>query len=266
MFEINKIHNTDCLEGLKKISSDSVDLTITSPPYDDIRKYNGYSFNFEGIATELYRVTKKGGIVVWVVGDRTNNYSESGSSFSQALFFKNIGFNLYDTMIFAKVNPPPKTQRRYEQQFEYMFVFSKGRPNTFNPIKEKCKKYNICESGTHRHNNTGILKQANKKAKVKQYKIKPNIWYYNVGTASGIEDKEASKHPAIFPEQLAEDHIKSWSKEGDLVMDIFMGSGTTAKMAILNNRNFIGFEISKEYTILANERINKYTNNHPNES
>src|SRR5690554_5399491 len=155
MLELNKIYNMDCLEGMKDIPDNTIDLTVTSPPYDNLRTYNGYSFDFEGIAKELYRVTKDGGVVVWVVGDATIKGSETGTSFRQALFFKEIGFNLHDTMIYAKNSYMPLTHRRYEQAFEYMFIFSKGKPKTFNPIMISCKTV-----GTKR--NRGISK-ANEK-------------------------------------------------------------------------------------------------------
>jgi DNA modification methylase len=131
---VNKIICGDCLEVMKKIPDGSVDLVLTSPPYDNLRTYNGYNFDFEGIAKELHRVTKDGGVIVWVVGDATIKGSETGTSFKQALYFKEIGFNLHDTMIYHKNNYPPLTHNRYEQCFEYMFVFSKRYLKSFNPI------------------------------------------------------------------------------------------------------------------------------------
>ena len=243
----------DCLEGLKLLDDNSIDLTVTSPPYDDLRKYNN-NFDFENIAKELYRVTKDGGIVVWVVADKTNNGSETGTSFKQALFFKDIGFNLHDTMIYMS-DKPPLTHNRYEQKFEYMFVFSKGKPKTFNPIMEECKYAGLDKKArTFRH--TGDeLQETHIKNKVNKEKIKGNVWYFSTGYNKSTKDKIAFKHPAIFPEQLVNDHIISWSNKGDIVLDPFIGSGTTAKMAKLNDRNFIGFEISKEYCDIANARV-----------
>ena len=254
MLELNKTYCMDCLEGLKLLPNNYIDLTVTSPPYDDLRKYNGYSFDFENIAKELYRVTKDGGVVVWVVGDKTKNGSESGTSFKQALYFKEIGFNLHDTMIYSS-DKPPLSHNRYEQKFEYMFIFSKGKPKTWNPIMEECKYAGSSRKAiTFRH--TGEeLEETHNKGEVKSHKIKGNIWFYPTGYQKSSKDKIAFKHPAIFPEQLANDHIISWSNEGDIVMDIFSGSGTTHKMALLNNRNFIGFEMSQEYIDIENERI-----------
>jgi site-specific DNA-methyltransferase (adenine-specific) len=256
MIEVNKNYNESNLETMAKMPDCFVDLTVTSPPYDGLRTYNGYSFPFEDISNELYRVTKEGGVVVWIVGDATVKGSESGTSFKQALYFKEIGFNLHDTMIYAKSNYIPLTHNRYEQQFEYMFVFSKGKPKTFNPLMKENKQVGQIKGGTFRqrkdekgarHKDIGVAKES----------IKPNIWFYNVGMANSTKDKIAFQHPAIFPEQLATDHIISWSNENDLVYDPFMGSGTTAKMSILNTRNWIGSEISNEYCDIIEERVKK---------
>jgi site-specific DNA-methyltransferase (adenine-specific) len=249
--ELNKIYQGDCLEVMKGIKDKSIDLTVTSPPYDNLRTYNGYTFNFEEIAKELYRITKDGGVVVWVVGDATIKGSETGTSFKQALYFKEIGFNLHDTMIYSSPKPP-LTHNRYEQEFEYMFIFSKYRPKTFNPIKTECVNAGKKSGGTIRKTGNELLEK-NKPGLVNDKKIIGNIWRYSTGNNSST-DKIAHNHPAIFPEKLAEDHILSWSNEGDIIFDPMCGSGTTGKMAKLNNRNFIGIEISEEYCQIASER------------
>lgn len=262
MIEINKIYCAEAVQFMKEnIPDNFIDLTVTSPPYDNLRTYKGYTFDFENIAKELYRVTKIGGIVVWVVGDATIKGNETGTSFKQALYFKEIGFNLHDTMIYGKENWIPLTHNRYEQQFEYMFILGKGRPNIFNPIKIKCinagKK--LSNTTTFRSNKkdgaTGLL---HKNGIVKNTKIKGNIWFYQVGNNRSTSDKIAFKHPAVFPEQLAKDHIVSWSNEGDIVFDPMCGSGTTLKMAKLLNRKYIGIDISEEYVQIANKRIEMY--------
>lgn len=254
MLELNKIYNCNCIDGFKMIDDCSIDLTVTSPPYDNMRKYKGYEWNFEATAKELYRVTKDGGVVVWIVGDATIKGSETGTSFKQALFFKECGFNLHDTMIYAKKNPTPQKGNRYQSSFEYMFVFSKGSPRVFNPIKQK-KKYIENRKNKQYNKNKDGEQIIHAYTSTSDEKIIPNIWFYSVGLNNSTRDRDAFKHPAIFPEKLAEDHILSWSNEGDLIFDPFMGSGTTAKMAKLNNRNFIGFEISEEYCDIANKRI-----------
>jgi DNA modification methylase len=247
MVDLDNVYCAESIEFMRKnIPNNFVDLTITSPPYDDLRKYNGYKFDYKAMLKELYRVTKEGGIVVWIVGDRTQNGSESGTSFKQALYAKEIGFNLHDTMIYAKNNPIPLTHNRYEQQFEYMFIFSKGKPKTFNPIKKANIHAGKNKTGTHRLNGDS-LKQMNKQEKVKDFSIENNIWFYSVNKGSTTKDVIAHKHPAIFPEQLAQDHILSWSNEGDIVLDPMCGSGTTCKMAFLNNRKFLGVDMSHEY-------------------
>jgi len=252
ILELNNIYNMECVEGMKLLDDNSIDLTVTSPPYDDLRKYNGYSFDFESVTKELFRITKDGGVVVWVVGDATIKGSETGTSFKQALYFKDIGFNLHDTMIYSKskIVPTDFKCNRYYQGFEYMFVFSKSKPKTCNYIRIPClhggKKtisINRKEDGELRDDR--IEKQ--KGRVVAETKIKSNIWEY--------ASKPVKGHPAPFPEQLANDHIISWSNEGDTVLDIFMGSGTTAKMAKLNSRKYIGFEISKEYCDIAEDRV-----------
>ena len=253
--EINKVYNENCLETMAKMTDCFVDLTVTSPPYDNLRNYNGYSFDFENVAKELFRVTKQGGVVVWVVGDATVKGSESGTSFKQALFFKEIGFNFHDTMIYQKNSYPPLTHNRYEQSFEYMFVFSKGKPKTFNPIKVKCET-----AGTKRpryksnKENGSAVRNDNRVDIINDFKIKNNVWNLNPNNTK-------HKHPAIFPEQLANDHIISWSNEGDIVYDCFAGSGTTAKMSIVNNRNWIASEISSDYCEIIKQRIKQAVNN-----
>ena len=232
----------------------SVDLTITSPPYDNLRDYKGYTFDFEAVAGELFRVTKEGGVVVWIVGDATVDGSETGTSFRQALYFIEIGFNLHDTMIYQKNNYPFPPSNRYFGVFEYMFVFSKGNPKTFNPIRVRTK--NKCGTRNTRKKDGSLIKM--KYETGKEFRNKENVWIYTTGSNHSTRDKVAFKHPAIFPEQLAEDHIKSWSNEGDIVLDPMCGSGTTCKMALLNNRRFIGIDISEEYCDIANERIKPY--------
>lgn len=255
--ELNKIYNMDCLEGMKMLKDSSIDLTITSPPYDNLRKYNSYNFDFENIAKELYRVTKEGGVIVWIVGDATINGSETGTSFKQALKFMEVGFNLHDTMIWRKPNPIPQIKRgRYTNAFEYMFVLTKGKIKTCNYIKEPClNSGKDMSKSSYKNYSKDEQKRKIKKIEVNKEKIKTNVWDFNVGNGSG-DDKFSKQHPATFPEKLAQDHILSWTNEGDVVMDIFIGSGTTAKKCIENNRNYIGFEISSEYCEIANERIN----------
>ena len=252
--ELNVISNENCLDTMARMPDGLIDLTVTSPPYDNLRDYNGYSFDFEAIAAELYRVTKPGGVVVWVIGDSTVKGSESGSSFRQALYFKELGFNLHDTMIYAKNNPIPQNHNRYEQSFEYMFVFSKGKPSTFNPIKEPTKsagavmdwgnrKTIMDKNQARRHRGTD-LKITN------DTKNRKNIFFYSVGGGK-------TGHPATFPEQLAADHIITWSNKGDIVYDPFMGSGTTAQLAQMTGRNYLGSEISGDYVTISKNRLSK---------
>lgn len=255
MIEIlNRVITGDSLDVLKTMDVNKIDLTVTSPPYDNLRKYKGHSFDFEGIAKELFRVTKTGGVVVWIVSDATVNGGETGTSFRQALYFISLGFKLHDTMIYEKKNPIPLTHRRYEQKFEYMFVFVKGKLTTFNPLMRDNKHGGKVESGNFRHDGD-VLTKRNTKNKNNKQSYRHNIWEYSVGRGSTTNDVYAFEHPAMFPEKLVEDHILSWSNEGDVILDCFGGAGTTAKMAKLNNRDFIHIEISAYYNDIAIQRV-----------
>lgn len=244
----------DCVDGLKLLSESSVDITVTSPPYDNLRKYNGFSWDFESVAKELFRVTKDGGVVVWIVADETIDGGESGTSFRQALFFMGCGFKLYDTMIWKKPSPASPTHQRYYDVFEYMFIFSKGAPKTLNLLEDR---ENISSGHIGRKETRSCRedrKYLNELRVVKEYSRRFNVWEVSRGN-------NTTSHPAVFPKQLVKDHIRSWSNAGDVVLDPFMGSGTTGIAALELNRKFIGFEISSEYCKLANKRLGKTRSN-----
>jgi DNA modification methylase len=251
-YNVNNIYNIDCVEGMKQMPDNSIDLVVTSPPYDDLRNYNGYTFDYQSIANELYRIMKNGGIVVWVVGDKIKNGNKSLTSFKQSLFFQEIGFNVHDVMIYQKKNTPFMRSNAYTNCYEFMFIFSKGKPKTFNPLKTKTVRNGV-EKLVANKKADGINKKVI--GELKKEKTLINIWDYAVGLGGSTNDKIAFEHTAIFPEKLAQDHILSWSNEGDIVFDPMSGSGTTCKMAKLNKRNFIGMEISEEYTNLSLKRI-----------
>ena len=236
---LNTIFNESCLDTMRRMPDELVNLTVTSPPYDDLREYEGYEFDFPDIASELYRVTNQNGMLVWVVGDATITGGETGSSFKQALHFMELGFKLHDTMIYEKNSstfPAKRTGNRYTQIFEYMFVLAKGDVSA-ELICDKKNKW-----AGHK-DYSGKLTNP-----VPEFSPRTNIWRY-VTSTNGV------KHPAPFPELLAQDHILTWSKPGDVVFDPFMGSGTTAKMAKLNDRHYIGSEISANYAAIANQRV-----------
>lgn len=256
MIELNRIYCSDCIDFMnEKLEDESVDLTVTSPPYDNLRNYNGYSFDYQSVASSLYRVTKIGGVVVWVVGDKIEKGNKTLTSFKHALEFQKIGFKVHDVMIYKKKNTPFMRSNAYTNCYEFMFVFSKGSPKTFNPIKEKTVRNGeemlVCNKKAD-----GINKKV--KGKLNKEKTKTNIWEYAVGLGGTTKDRIAFCHPAVFPEKLAEDHILSWTNEGDIVFDPMCGSGTTCKMAMLNNRHFIGCDISPEYVDIAKCRLSEY--------
>lgn len=248
----NRIICGDAVNIMEKMPDYSIDLTVTSPPYDKLRNYNGYRFNFEGIAKNLFRVTKKGGILVWVVGDKIKNGDRSLTSFNQAIFFQKIGFNVHDIMIYKKKNTPFMRTNAYTNCFEFMFVLSKGKPKVFNSLKVRTARQGQ-EMLPFNKGPDGINKKI--LGELKPEKTMTNIWEYAVGLHGTTSDKIAFEHPAVFPEKLAEDHILSWTNQGDIVFDPMCGSGTTCKMAIKNNRFYIGCDISKEYVELTKERL-----------
>ena len=260
LMQTNKIYNEDCLQTMSKMPDEFIDLVVTSPPYDNLRHYKGYSFPFEEIAKELTRVLKIGGVIIWVVNDATIDGSETLTSAKQKIFFREqCDLRIHDTMIFKKKNPMVQTHNRYEQCWEYMFVLSKGKPKTFNPIMEKTV-YPGVKKKMHLNNKASLEKsqvtrQRNENVIVKDEKIRTNIFEYAVGIEP---EHETGTHPAIFPCLLAKEMIYSWSNEGELIYDCFSGSGTVAKMAHLQKRNWIGSEISKEYCELSEKRLAPY--------
>ena len=257
---IGQITNGDSVVVLSTIKSNSVDLVITSPPYDELRDYNNdsvWDFNsFKKIARQLYRVVKVGGVVVWVVGDSVVKGNKSLSSFKQALYFQQIGFNMFDIIIYEKAGTAPPHKNRYFNAFEYMFVLSKGNPKTINLLEDKPNKWanHSTFGNVTRREQDGSLTPKGRKV-VKPFGVRTNIWRYNNGKGFSTKDKVAYEHPAIFPEKLVQDHIISWSNEGDIVLDPFCGSGTVAKVAGMLNRKWVGIEISSEYCKIANERL-----------
>lgn len=261
MMEINKIYNENCLETMARMPDKFIDLVVTSPPYDELRDYNGYSFNFEKIAKELYRVLKVGGVLVWVVNDSTIDGSESLTSFKQIIHFVDkCKFSLHDTMIYEKNGCALPTKVRYLASFEYMFVLSRGKPKTFNPLKDRENR--ITErwgkGRVVREKDGSLSPRGNYKAE--KFGMRFNIWRYNNGAGYGTKDKIAFEHPATFPEKLVADHIYSWSNENDVVYDPFLGSGTTAKMANAMDRKWVGSDVSKDYCDIAKKRLEKHLN------
>ena len=248
------IYNSDCLDYLKTLPDNSITFTLTSPPYDDIRDYHGYSFPFEDIARELWRTTKIGGVIAWNVADATIKGSETGTSMRQALYFMSLGFRLHDTMIYAKKNPMPASvsSKRYHQAWEYIFILSKDAPETFNPIMVKAKFGHLEANMKHRGKEGEITYT---KTKRNEFTKVRNIFEYSIGGGHSTKDKVAFGHPALMPEQLAHDMIITWTNEGDAVFDPFAGAGTTAKMCLLSHRKFHGTELSFAYCELIKTRI-----------
>lgn len=256
-FKENQLYLGDNIEVLKDFPSNCIDLVVTSPPYDDMRTYEdeiAWNFDiFKNLAFQLVRVLKEGGVIVWVVGDQTKDGSESLTSFKQALYFKEtLGMKVHDTMIYIKNGGLHKgSNKAYQQKFEYMFVFVKGEIKTYNLIRDKRNKYIYHNLNHLKRNADGSLSRENYNNSV--FSVRNNYWMYSTG---GVTDF-GNTHPAIFPEKLAEDHIISWSNENDIVLDPFMGSGTTCSMAVKNSRKYIGIEKVPKYFEIAKDRIQK---------
>lgn len=259
---IDKIITGNCVDIMGVMPDDCIDMVLTSPPYDNLRDYKGYCFDYEKVLSSIYRVLKVGGVCVWIVNDATINGSESGSSFKQALYAMSVGFNLHDTMIYLKDSssfPSRVSGVRYSQIFEYMFVFSKGKPKTVNLICDKPNKLSGLSSwgkSTNR-NKKGLLVEKPKRI-IPEFSPRNNVWTISAGFNCSTQDKDAYKHPAIFPEKLAMDHILTWTNINDIVLDPMCGSGTSCKMARLLNRKFIGIDISQYYVDIATNRLSKY--------
>ena len=251
------LYKGDCLEEMKKIEDGSVDMILTSPPYDDLRSYNNSlewgSHIWEAVIVQAIRVLKDGGVMVWIVSDATIKGSESGTSFRQALFAIDAGLNLHDTMIWEKstFSAVGALRSRYAPVFEYMFVFSKGRPVTFNPIKDR-------KNITFGRTVTGTIRQKDGSTKpiIGAYEKKINEYGQRFNVWRITEEKVFNKlHPAVFPVRLAHDHIVSWTDEGEVVLDMFAGSGTTGVACANTGRKFIGIERDDKYFDIAKSRI-----------
>ena len=250
----NQLLTGDCVEVMADWPADCVDLTVTSPPYDDMRNYEGYQFHFAEIAAELLRVTKPGGVCVWVVGDRIRRGDRTLTSFRQAIHFQNIGWRVHDVMIWVKTSTPFMRSNAYRPASELMLVLSKGPPATVNLLTQPTKQQGWGYA-QYKKQEDGINKY--RPVKRKAHAPRTNVWTYRTG--GGTSDKVAFKHPAIFPDKLAHDHILSWSNPGDLVLDPMMGSGTVPKQAAMLGRDYIGIDIAAEYVAIAGERMSMVT-------
>ena len=270
--ESDDIRSTDLLDGfrdaiicgdnvevMRKMPTASIDLVLTSPPYDDLRTYGGHSWKLDALIPEIVRLLKPGGVCVWVVGDQSDETGETGNSLRHALAMKDAGLRLHDTMIYEKAGPSYPTRDKYYQVFEYMFVLSKGKPATVNLLKDRKNRWygqKWSKVRTRRKRDGSLTVSTWDKDEGSEYGVRFNIWRYAVG-AGNHGDEIAHEHPATFPEQLASDHILSWTNHGDIVLDCFNGSGTTCKMAREHGRHYIGIEINETYCDLAKRRLSQ---------
>lgn len=246
----------DNCDVLGTFPRECIDLVVTSPPYDDLRTYGGHSWDFYGVAWQLKRVLKPGGVIVWVVNDKTEDGSETGTSAEQAAHFRRLGLRQHDTMIYFKNGMSFPESNRYYPVWEYMYVFSKGQPKTTNLIADRPTAHAGAKKTSRMERQpNGEVRRPQREFEVSEFAVRYNVWSIDAGYMKTTKDVIAFDHPAVFPEALARDHILSWSNEGDVVLDPFSGSGTTAKMARLAGRRFIGIEINPEYCEIARKRL-----------
>lgn len=256
---VNELFNENCLDTMRRMGDNFIDLVVTSPPYDNMRQYGGnktyhqrlnetgFSFEFEEIAYELQRVLKPGGVIMWNIQDQIIKGSKTGNSMRQALYFMDIGLKFHDHLIWEKTGTPFPSPYRYRNVWENMFIFSKGKPKTFNPIMVKNKTGGDTRVSSRYRNHEGILQETEKVIQVKEYGIDKNVCLIANGYKNSKQFKGAESHPAIFPDEIARRHIITWTNEGDVVYDPFLGSGTTTKVAKELGRNWIGSELHTPY-------------------
>lgn len=245
------IYTADCIDFMRKMKPGTVDLVVTSPPYDDLRVYNGFTFDHRKVARGLAKIVKVGGVVVWVIGDQING-GRTLTSFEHAFSFRKAGFTVHDVMIFKKRNTPFMRKRAYTNCYEFMFVFSKGIPSVFNPLRSPSVRSGPAQL-PYLKGTDGVNRKTERL--LSEHKVRTNIWSYAVGKGGTTSDRYAFKHPAMFPENLARDHILSWSNPGDLVFDPMCGAGTTCKMAKATGRRWLGVDVSSEYVAIAERRV-----------
>jgi len=253
----NQIICCDCVEGMQRLPDSCIPLTVTSPPYDGIRTYGGHEWNFMAVARELYRITVPGGVVVWVIQEQVIDGAESGESSRQRLAFANIGFRLHHTMVMARRNGRQYSPNRYGPPLEYAFILSKGPPRYVCLLRDKpnTEAGRVRTDAYHHRDPDGSVRRTSQRARVADYGVRLGVWFYPTGKHHSAKEDYAFQHPALMPEQMAEDHILSWSRIGDLVFDPFAGAGTTLKMALLNHRRYLGFEINPKYVRIAERRL-----------
>ena len=249
----NSIVLGDCVEGMRSLPPDLVPCTVASPPYGALRHYHGnHQFDFEAAAAELWRITRPGGVVCWVVREEVVDGSESGEASEQRLFFRDLGFRLHQTIVMERYGSRARSPGRYGESLEYAFILAKGKPATVRLLRDRRNKTaGKLVTATHRYPDGSYRVQ---RYEVDEWGYRKAVWYFAQGMHVAT-DPVARLHQAPMPEAMAEDLILSYSREGDLIFDPFAGVATTAKMALLNHRNYFGYEINAIYHARGEERL-----------
>lgn len=257
---MNEIYCCDCVEGMRLLPAEVIPLTVTSPPYDAIRTWQFPWEKFQAVAQELYRLTIPGGIVAWVVQDQHHDWSESGTSFKQALYFKELGFKLYTTIAVERTTGLPGYRPRYWPPLEYVFVLSRGRPRSYNLIRDRpTTTRSVPMKLVTLRSRDGTFRRERRPLIVPPLAVRNTVWRYKVGYGHTTTDREAhGHHPALMPEELAKDLILSYSRPDDFVFDPMAGLATTCKMALLNGRSYLGFDRDQQFCRDARKRLAKY--------
>lgn len=249
---MNRLHLGDCVAGMRTLPDGCIPLTVTSPPYDNLREYGGHTFDFGAVARELWRVTAPGGVLVWFTQDQTVGGGQTGTGCRQQLFLQDIGFRVYERIVMDRINPLPRT-RHYSGVLEIAVVLSKGRPRSVNLLCDKPNRQAGAVYPTFCRSRSGRVDGRAKP--IPRYGVRGVVWRYTVGGPHSTADLGDYAHPSVMPEAMAEDHIRSWSRPGDVVLDPFLGSGTTAKIALLNDRRYLGYEVHEPYFGIAHRRL-----------
>lgn len=258
MINVEGIHEGECSKVMSGWPADCIDMVLTSPPYADLLNYRGFKFDLAAIARQLFRVLKDGGVMVWVIGDKTVDYSRQMIPYTHAFGLRDAGFCIYDVMIYSKPAGRYMNRYRYPNVYEHMIVASKGKPKTFNPIMVKTKKPGDSRNTTILHRDADNNRTLGYRTTAEE-RPHDNIWKYSPGF--GAVDRYAFEHPAVFPEKLARDQIISWSNPNDIVLDPMCGSGTTLKMARVYGRRYAGIDVAPEYLEIVRRRLRECSPN-----
>ena len=246
----------DCLNIMKKIEENTFDLIVFSPPYDSLRKYNDYTFDLKKTGEQIFRVLKDGCLCAMVIQDQTKNFGKSLTSFRTAVdWVDRIGFKLFETVIYRKHGIEGAWwNKRFRVDHEYIHLFLKGeKPRYFNkdPLRIPSKHGGKTMVGSGNRKTDGTTTKTTT-IHVNKMKCRGTVWDY---LNAGDKNKLKQQHPAVFPDKIPYDIISCFSPVKGLVLDPFVGSGSTCVMAKKLDRFYTGIDISSKYIEIAKKRL-----------